>query len=68
MVEKRDEFKKRKDAAERAPVETEDAGEYGLQQIMSPNEADLEEVLKQSSYHYAHDELQHKEDRVGKTK
>ena len=68
MVEKKDVSKKGKVAANKTPAPLEDTGEYGLQQIMSPNEADLEEVRKQSSYHFTHDELQHKEDSVRKTK
>jgi hypothetical protein len=41
-----------------------DDGEYGVEQMLASNQEDLDNVRKHSSYHYSHDQLQHKEDRI----
>lgn len=67
MVDNKNVSKKTKGAIETS-VQAEDSGEYGLQQLLSPNNADMDEVRKRSGYHFTQDELQHKEDRVDKKK
>lgn len=40
-------------------------GEYGIGRMLA-DEKNLEEAQKKGLYHYSEDELEHKEDRIGK--
>lgn len=56
----------RNESVQESPKQVDDSGEYGLEQILRPAEADLEEARKHSAYHYSRRQLDHKEDRVTK--
>jgi len=53
------------EATEQA-VQNEESGEFGISHVLVQNEEDIEEARKRSGYHYSHDELDHKEDHIGK--
>jgi len=63
MVEKKKTVSAKQKDIEENSRQLEGDGEYGIEQMLSNQEA-LSNVRKQSSYHYSHDELQHKEDRI----